>query len=137
MNIETMRNPKTKLGLGAAYLLTVLVSATTPLHAQVIEQGRYQERLLELSEVLGSLHHLRGSCVSSESQIWRENMMTLIRLEAPSNDRKNAMVAQFNKGYGTARRRYPECTRETAREAERLASQGAEISDAISLAVNS
>jgi uncharacterized protein (TIGR02301 family) len=96
-----------------------------------VEQGRYQERMLELAEVLGQLQHLRGSCLEIERQTWRNNMMEMIRLEDPSSERKNALVASFNRGFAHAKEVYPECSRAGAQEAERLARIGADLSDSI------
>ncbi|TNE36702.1 MAG: TIGR02301 family protein [Alphaproteobacteria bacterium] len=100
-----------------------------------IAEGRYQEIMADLAEDLGHLHHLRGSCLESERQKWRDYMQEMIRLEDPSTDRKNALVARFNKGYSDAQRRFPDCNRDTAREAERIADEAEELSNAILSAV--
>ena len=94
--------------------------------------GRYQERILRLSEVLGHLHHLRGSCQRGEGQLWRDNMMELVRLEDPPDTRKNAMVAAFNASFEASRKAFPDCGRNAGREARRLAQEGARISSALS-----
>lgn len=59
----------------------------------------------------------------------------MVRLEDPSSDRKAAMVTRFNKGYAEAKTRHPDCDRQTAREAERIADLAAELSDAIAATV--
>lgn len=99
--------------------------------SQAIAEGRYQETMADLAEDLGRLHHLRGNCLEGERQMWRDYMQEMIRLEDPSTDRKNALVARFNKGYSDAQRAYPDCNRETAREAERVADEAEELSNAI------
>ena len=71
---------------------------------------------------------MRGACIRGEGQLWRDNMMELVRLEDPPADRRNAMVAGFNAAYETSRARYPDCGRNTGREARELAFEGAEIS---------
>ena len=95
------------------------------------DQGRYQNQLLELSNILGQLHHLRGACVSGEQQLWRDNMMELVRLENPPAARKNDMVADFNTAYEAARRQYPSCNRATGQAARALAADGERISSAL------
>lgn len=95
------------------------------------DQGRYQSQLLDLSHILGKLHHLRGNCVSGEQQLWRDNMMELVRLENPPSARKNEMVAGFNDAYEAARRQYPSCNRAGSRVAGDLAADGALLSDAL------
>lgn len=99
--------------------------------APAIAEGRYQETMADLAEDLGRLHHLRGNCLEAERQMWRDYMQEMIRLEDPSTDRKNALVARFNKGYSEAQRQFPDCDRNTAREAERVADEAEELSSAI------
>lgn len=99
--------------------------------AGTYDQGRYQDQLLELSHILGKLHHLRGNCVSGERQLWRDNMMELVRLENPPSVRKNEMVAGFNRAYETAKRQYPSCSRAASREAIALAGEGEQLSSAL------
>ena len=115
--------------------LSFTATAAIPISAQEIEQGRYQDRMVELAGHLGTLHHLRGSCMESERQTWRNYMQEMIRIEDPSADRKTEMVAQFNAGYESAKRSYRECDGTSAREAERVARIAASQSDAIAEAV--
>jgi len=121
--------------LGALLLAAGVLPGASWAQDSVIEQGRYQERMLQLAEVLGQLQHLRGSCLEAERQTWRNNMMEMIRLEDPSADRKNELVARFNIGFSQARENYPECSRASAYEAERLAKMGAELTDSIAVTV--
>lgn len=96
-----------------------------------LDQGRYQSQLLELSGILGQLHHLRGECVSGERQLWRDNMMELVRLENPPVTRKDEMVEGFNSAYARARTRYPACNKQAGRVAIELAEDGELLSRAI------
>lgn len=100
-------------------------------HAQSSDLGRYQDQLQELSHILGALHHLRGDCVSGERQLWRDNMMELVRLENPPTSRKNDMVEDFNAGYASSRRQYPTCNRQADRAAIERAEEGERLSRAI------
>lgn len=95
------------------------------------DQGRYQNQLLELSRILGQLHHLRGECVSGERQLWRDNMMELVRLENPPTSRKDDMVEGFNSAYARARTRYPACNKLAGRAAVERAEDGELLSRAI------
>ncbi len=118
----------------AAFLVTICLSGWhAPAAAQDAEymQGEYELQLLELAEILGALHHLRGNCLERESQTWRQEMQRLVQLEDPSDERKNEMTLRFNKGFADARRAHPKCTRAGAREGERLAREGAILARAI------
>lgn len=124
-----------------ALSLMLVIVPTSPgqqiAHAQIgdeqmpLDQGRYQGQLLELAGILGQLHHLRGDCVSGERQLWRDNMMELVRLENPPVTRKDEMVEGFNSAYARARTRYPACNKQAARMAIELAEDGELLSRAI------
>jgi uncharacterized protein (TIGR02301 family) len=58
----------------------------------------YAEKLLRLSEILGSLHYLRNLCGESGSR-WREQMEALLATEKPEPDVRARYVANFNRGY--------------------------------------
>ena len=132
--IMTRKRHKSAI-LGALLLATGALPAVLWAQDSTVEQGRYQERMLQLAEVLGQLQHLRGSCLEAERQTWRNNMMEMIRLEDPSSERKNELVARFNVGFSAAKEAYPECSRAGAEEAEHLARRGAELTDSIAATV--
>ena len=119
---------------GTGAVVTAILLLSTPLHAQSLAtgEGRYQNQLTRLSEILGQLHHLRGTCARGEQQLWRDNMMELIRLENPPSTRKNEMVAEFNASFEKARKRYPNCGPDGVREAIDLAREGAGLSEVLS-----
>jgi uncharacterized protein (TIGR02301 family) len=100
------------------------------------DQGRYQSQLIRISEILGELHHLRGSCVSGEHQLWRDNMMELVRLEEPSPARKNTMVSKFNQAYERSKKRYPKCGRQLRDRAHILATEGADLSNTLANSIS-
>jgi uncharacterized protein (TIGR02301 family) len=66
--------------------------------------------LQRLSEILGALHYLRAVCGSNEGQKWRGEMQALIDAEAPSGERRDRMVASFNRGYRGFQQTYRTCT---------------------------
>src|SRR5262245_50466375 len=55
--------------------------------------------LARLSEILGSLHYLRGLCGANEGAKWRAEMQALLDAEAPSGQRRAQFIAHFNRGY--------------------------------------
>lgn len=97
------------------------------------ERVTYEDNLKALAEVLGNLHHVRPLCHPEDGERWRERMMELIRIEKPSTQQKDAMVARFNDGYDAAGKRFPQCTpgaetfaRERAAEGEAITRRLAE-----------
>ena len=66
--------------------------------------------LQRLAEILGSLHYLRGLCGANEGTKWRDQMQALIEAEAPNGERRDRMVAMFNRGYRGFQQTYRVCT---------------------------
>ncbi|HXW29778.1 MAG TPA: TIGR02301 family protein, partial [Xanthobacteraceae bacterium] len=71
----------------------------------------YQGELERLAEILGALHHLRSICGANEGQTWRNEMQALIEAETPNGERRNQLVASFNRGYRGFQQSYHTCTR--------------------------
>jgi uncharacterized protein (TIGR02301 family) len=74
------------------------------------EPTPYDGDLERLSEILGALHFLRGICNTDEGQKWRNEAQALIDAEAPSGNRRDDMVASFNRGYRGFQQTYRNCT---------------------------
>jgi len=66
--------------------------------------------LARLSEILGSLHYLRGICGANEGAKWRAEMQALLDAEAPSGQRRAQFIAHFNRGYRAYLQTYRTCT---------------------------
>ena len=66
--------------------------------------------LQRLSEILGALHYLRGICGANDGQKWRTQMQALVAAEAPNGERRDRMVASFNRGYRGFQETYRTCT---------------------------
>ena len=66
--------------------------------------------LARLSEILGSLHYLRGLCGANEGAKWRAEMQALLDAEAPSGQRRAQFIAHFNRGYRAYLQTYRTCT---------------------------
>src|SRR5215475_5311706 len=66
--------------------------------------------LARLSEILGSLHYLRGLCGANEGVKWRAEMQALLDAEAPSGPRRAQFIAHFNRGYRAYLQTYRTCT---------------------------
>jgi len=119
---------------GLAIMMTLLFAGLTAgLPAGAARAAGYedyrqrQQDLAALAGVFGDLHHIRRQCEPrAEADVWRERMKTLIDLEAPLPDARQAMITAFNRAYGAARRRYPVCNRR-ARDYAAAQSERAEI----------
>jgi uncharacterized protein (TIGR02301 family) len=88
----------------------------------------FDNDLARLSEILGALHYLRAVCNSKDGQKWREQMEALVDAEAPTGDRKQRMVASFNRGYRGFQQTYRSCTPAANIAIRRYLDEGARIS---------
>jgi len=70
----------------------------------------YETELLRLSEILGALHYLRDICGAREGQAWRAEMQALVDAEAPAGERRERLIANFNRGYRGFQQAYRTCT---------------------------
>ena len=87
----------------------------------------YDRDLERLSEILGALHFLRGVCNSGEGEKWRSEAKALIDAEAPSGNRREQMVASFNRGYSGYEQTYRICTPAADIVIRRYMEEGAKI----------
>ena len=120
--------------MAARSLIRVLVLAAAVAaaggFARAAEGGPppYQADLRRLAEILGALHYLRGICGANEGQTWRNEMQALIDAEAPPGDRRDQLVASFNRGYRGFQQTYRSCTPAADLAIRRYLDEGARIS---------
>jgi uncharacterized protein (TIGR02301 family) len=93
-----------------ALALMTLALAAGPLRAAEGGPAPFDGDLQRLSEILGALHYLRAVCGANEGQKWRNEMQALIDAEAPSGERRDRLVASFNRGYRGFQQTYRTCT---------------------------
>ena len=95
-----------------ALIALLLVLSATAAQAQAAAGGRpaYEGDLQRLSEILGALHYLRDICGAREGQAWRNEMQALVDSEAPSGERRERLIASFNRGYRGFQQTYRTCT---------------------------
>ena len=110
--------------LFAALSICLLLSAA-PARAQ--SAAPFDGDLQRLAGILGALHYLRGLCGSNEGQKWREQMEALVEAEAPSGERRQKMVASFNRGYRGFQQTYRSCTPSADIAIRRYLDEGARI----------
>ena len=117
---------KTLLAAGA-----ILLCLAAPLAAQEQPESPatpYDADLQRLAEILGGLQYLRTVCKANEGQKWREQMQALIEAEAQTADRRNRMVANYNRGYRSFQQTYRACTPAANVAVRRYLDEGSKIS---------
>lgn len=101
--------------------------AAQPLPPPQSTPAPYDRDLQRLSEILGSLHFLRGICGANEGQKWRDEAQALIETEAPTGERHQQMIASFNRGYRAFQQSYRTCTPAANVAIRRYLEEGAKI----------
>ena len=117
-------------------LLAAGLLAMTPLPAFAQEQeiplGQAPiELVADLAEVLGRAHAVRTVCNGDNDSTWRNYMLNLMAIEAPSGSRRAALTDAFNRGYRGQNRDTPACNDQMPRIEAGIARRGRELSDAI------
>ena len=91
----------------------------------------YDDKLLRLSEILGSVHYLRTLCGAKEDNKWRDMMSSILAAEQPGPNRRARLIAHFNRGYRTFSGSYSTCTSSALLATERYMEEGADLSKQI------
>ena len=106
---------------------------TAPAPAAVEEKATpYDQRLIRLSEILGSVHYLRNLCVKEPEDVWRRSMQDLIDKETANEiKRRERMTAAFNRGYRTFASVYTACTGPAIVAEQRYRAEGATLASEI------
>ena len=81
-----------------------------PAIAQAQKIPPYENRLLRLSEIMGSLHFLTLLCRPNEGAIWHTKMNQILEVEAKTKLRKAKLTERFNSGFGSFQATYRKCT---------------------------
>jgi len=91
------------------------------------EQQRYDRLTVQLAEVMGGLHYLRGLCAYDRPAFWRDRMNDFMALDEPTGERRTILVEAFNGGFARAERDFYDCTRGALKEVRFLSGRGAEL----------
>jgi uncharacterized protein (TIGR02301 family) len=110
-----------RVNIAAALLL--LAAAIQPVPAGAASEPPYEEKLMRLAEVLGSLHFLRNLCGEDGDQ-WRRQMEALLASENPEPGRRARFIARFNHGYSAFETNYTVCTESAVEAIRRYMSEG-------------
>ena len=122
-HVSTVRNMPTRL----LTLVWIMLAALTPARAQG-GAAPYDRDLQRLAEILGALHYLRALCGANEGAKWRNEMHALVEAETPAGERRDKLVAGFNRGYRGFQQTYRTCTPAADLVIRRYLEEGAKIS---------
>lgn len=106
----------------ASIILAILMALGAARPAIAVE-APYEQDLLRLAEVLGSLHYLRNLC-GEPGDAWRKEMEKLLEIENPDAARKAKFVASFNRGYRSFETVYAACTASAVESIRRYTKEG-------------
>jgi uncharacterized protein (TIGR02301 family) len=105
----------------------ILAALGSPARAETAA-APYDRDLQRLAEILGALHYLRALCGANEGAKWRNEMQALVDAETPSGERRDKLVAGFNRGYRGFQQTYRTCTPAADLVIRRYLDEGARIS---------
>ena len=109
-------------------LVVMLAAAGAPVRAQEGGPAPFDGDLQRLAEILGALHYLRALCGANEGAKWRNEMQALVDAETPSGERRDKLVAGFNRGFRGFQQTYRTCTPAADLVIRRYLEEGAKIS---------
>jgi uncharacterized protein (TIGR02301 family) len=88
----------------------------------------YEGEMARLAEILGALHYLRPLCGSNDGSRWRNEMQGLIETEQPPPERRDGLIASFNRSYTAYQQTYRSCTPAAGLAIRRYLDEGAKLS---------
>ncbi|MBB4185082.1 uncharacterized protein (TIGR02301 family) [Sinorhizobium terangae] len=92
----------------------------------------YDQRLIRLAEILGSVHYLRNLCLKGGEDTWRRSTQELIDKETANEpQRRDRLTAAFNRGYRTFASVYTTCTEPATLAEQRYRAEGATLASEI------
>lgn len=114
------------LPAGAASIKPEPPAPTPPIDAGT--PAPYDEKLLRLGEILGSVTYLRHLCAPNDPENWREAMQKLLDTETKDEPkRKERMTAAFNRGYRSFASVYTDCTPQAKTAEQQYRIEGATL----------
>jgi uncharacterized protein (TIGR02301 family) len=103
---------------------------TTPDQKQkIIEMPpAYEGEMTRLAEILGALHYLRPLCGAADGSRWRNEMQGLIETEQAPPERRDRLIASFNRSFVAYEQTYRGCTPAAGLAIQRYLDEGAKLS---------
>lgn len=108
-------------------LLIAALSLANGRAAAASTEAPFEQPLLRLAEVLGSLHYLRNLCGETGEE-WRKEMEQLLASENPGPERRARFIASFNRGYRSFDGVYVSCTASATEAITRYMKEGEALS---------
>ena len=105
--------------------------AGPPVPSGLVAPPIYDDQLLRLSEILGSLAFLRQLCGEKDAAGWRDEMSALLAAEHPPPERRSKLVGRFNHGFETFNAVYRSCTPSARRAIGRYLAEGKALSNEV------
>jgi uncharacterized protein (TIGR02301 family) len=88
----------------------------------------YDDQLLRLSEILGSVTYLRHLCAPTDAIDWRQGMQKLLDTETRDEPkRKERLTGAFNRGYRSFASVYTDCTPQAMTAEQQYRNEGATL----------
>ncbi|MCO5083597.1 MAG: TIGR02301 family protein [Rhizobiaceae bacterium] len=109
--------------MARASIILAMLAALGMTQPSAAVEAPYEQNLLRLAEVLGSLHYLRNLCGES-GDAWRKEMERLLETENPDAQRRARFVASFNRGYRSFEAVYATCTASAVESIRRYMKEG-------------
>ena len=107
-----------------------MVAATAPAQAQSQIVSPIDD-VARVAHVIGEAHKIRQLC-NPNDQIWREQMLALIDLEAAGDDRRQRrLVEAFNDGFRAQERVHSRCNADARQAEAELADEGRRLAEAL------
>ena len=88
----------------------------------------YEGEMSKLAEILGALHYLRPLCGTKDGSRWRNEMNGMIEAEQAPPERRDRMIASFNRSYVAYEQSYRTCTPAADLAIRRFLDEGARLS---------
>jgi uncharacterized protein (TIGR02301 family) len=88
----------------------------------------YEGEMSRLAEILGALHYLRPLCGTKDGTRWRNEMSGMIDAEGPPPERRDRLIASFNRSYVAYEQSYRTCTPAADLAIRRFLDEGARLS---------
>lgn len=92
-------------------VLTLFLISFLCVHPALAQKAPpYEERLLRLSEIIGSVHFLTLLCRPDDGILWHEKMQEMLDVEATTELRRAKLIERFNSGFVGFQATYRQCT---------------------------
>lgn len=101
--------------------------------APTFKPAPYDDKLAQLSEILGSLDFIRNLCERDSEPQWKAMMSQLLDSDAKDEPaRREKLTAAYNRGYRTFSAIQTTCSAQLRATAERYRNEGATLATEIS-----